>query len=253
MSRSGFSKTVKLAKNLIEDEKNWGEFEVSLLRKEPKAPLNNVPSRSGGIKEPLKVSEPQSVYAPELEAFKNEISGCKNCPLGNTRLNFVFGDGNPKAKLMFIGEGPGFDEDHQGIPFIGKAGQLLTKIIEAMGFQRSDVYIANVVKCHPMIDPTDPEKRSNDRAPSPEEITSCIGYLKKQIELIKPQVICVLGNVAAKALLNTETGISKLRGNFMEYNGIKVMPTYHPAALLRSPGLKKDTWEDMKKVRDILK
>jgi DNA polymerase len=165
----------------------------------------------------------------------------------------VFGTGNPKAELLFIGEGPGFDEDHKGEPFVGRAGQLLTKIIESIGLKREEVYIANIVKCHPVIDPTDPEKRGNDRPPTPEEISSCLHFLEEQIELIKPKVICVLGNSAARTLLATEEGISKLRGVFREYRGFKLMPTYHPAALLRNPSLKKDVWEDMKLIRAALK
>ncbi|MCB4791090.1 MAG: uracil-DNA glycosylase [Elusimicrobia bacterium] len=246
MKRQEFSKILKLAKASILDEKNWGEFEV-ITKPSPKKPAKDELPK---IAKPEK-KEPGNVNN-ELDDFNKKISGCKKCPLGETRLNFVFGVGNPNAKLMFIGEGPGFDEDHQGVPFVGKAGQLLTKIIEAMGFNRNDVYICNIVKCHPMIDSGDPEKRGNDRPPGLEEINSCIGYLEKQIEIIRPDCICVLGNVAAKALLKTETGISKLRGTFCEYNGIKVMPTYHPAALLRTPSLKKDVWEDMKKVRNEL-
>ncbi|MBI4223502.1 MAG: uracil-DNA glycosylase, partial [Deltaproteobacteria bacterium] len=166
---------------------------------------------------------------------------CKRCRLCEGRKTIVFGVGNPKAELMFIGEGPGRDEDIQGEPFVGRAGQLLTKIIEAMGMKRSDVYIGNIVKCRP------PE----NRAPLPDEIETCIPFLHQQIDSIKPKVIVCLGAVAYQALLKTEQSISRMRGQWQEYKGIKIMPTYHPAYLLRNPEAKKSVWEDMKKVRDL--
>lgn len=237
MKRSSFGKLLKLTKNYLEDQKTWGEFEVMIQKRNAK------PGESGAT----------ATQTLTLEEFHRQISKCKKCPLGKTRLNIVPGDGNPKARLMFIGEGPGYDEDHHGLPFVGRAGQLLTKIIESIGVRRKDVFIANVVKCHPMIDPSDPEKRGNDRPPAPEEIAECKPYLDTQIRIIKPDFICVLGSVAAKALLEVETGISRLRGKFYEYNGVQVMPTYHPAALLRNASLKKDVWEDMKKLRDAIR
>ncbi|MBU0683622.1 MAG: uracil-DNA glycosylase [Candidatus Omnitrophota bacterium] len=170
-----------------------------------------------------------------LEEFNKKISTCCNCPLGQTRINFVFGEGSPNAKLMFIGEAPGGDEDKQGRPFVGRAGQLLTKIIEAIGLKREDVFIANIIKCRP------PQNRN----PLPSEIAACSPYLLKQIELIKPKVICALGKFSAQTLLETETSISRLRGKFYDYHGIKLMPTYHPAYLLRNSSGKKDVWEDM--------
>jgi uracil-DNA glycosylase len=145
-----------------------------------------------------------------------------------------------------VGEGPGFDEDHQGRPFIGKAGQLLTKIIEAMKFSREEVYIANIVKCHPMINPKNPELRGNDRPPEKEETETCMPYLLEQIELIDPEIICTLGNPSSQALLGTPETISKIRGRIFEFRGRKLIPTYHPAALLRNPGLKAPVWSDMK-------
>ena len=144
---------------------------------------------------------------------------------------------------MFIGEGPGYEEDKQGRPFVGRAGQLLTKMIEAMGLKREDVYIANIVKCRP----------PGNRNPFREEVASCISYLKKQIEIVSPEVIVCLGSVAATYLLNIDKQISKIRGEFLKYNGISVMPTFHPAYLLRNPGKKKEAWEDLKKVVNILK
>ena len=178
----------------------------------------------------------------ELEALKKEVLKCARCGLAKTRLNVVFGSGDPKASLMFVGEAPGADEDAQGLPFVGRAGQLLTKIIEAMGLKRDDVYIANILKCRP------PE----NRAPLPEEISACQDNVARQIDVIRPKAICTLGKFASQTLLNTPIPISELRGNFYEYNGIKVMPTYHPAYLLRNPGDKKLVWSDMKKIMELL-
>jgi uracil-DNA glycosylase family 4 len=179
----------------------------------------------------------------DLDSLKAEISNCKRCSLHKTRHNTVLGAGNPRAELMFIGEAPGEDEDLQGLPFVGRAGQLLTKIIEAMGLKRSDIYIANILKCRP----------PNNRPPLPNEIEECEDILKKQIDIIKPKIICTLGKFASQTLLRTEITISALRGNFKEYNGIKLMPTFHPAYLLRNPNDKKLVWADMKKIMKELK
>lgn len=178
-----------------------------------------------------------------LDELKREVLKCKSCSLAKTRLNVVFGSGNPKAALMFVGEAPGSDEDKQGLPFVGRAGQLLTKIIEAMGLRREDVYIANILKCRP----------PDNRAPLPEEIKACQENVRRQIAIIKPKVICTLGKFASQTLLNTETTISSLRGKFHEYEGVKVMPTFHPAYLLRNPQDKKLVWEDMKKITKELR
>ena len=174
----------------------------------------------------------------DLEPLRQEALTCKRCSLCKTRHNVVFGAGDPKAGLMFIGEAPGADEDIQGLPFVGRAGQLLTKIIEAMGMTRDDVYIANILKCRP----------PNNRVPLPSEIAECEHIVKKQVDIIRPKVICTLGKFASQTLLRTETPISVLRGHFQEYNGIKVMPTFHPAYLLRNPNDKKLVWQDMKKI-----
>ncbi len=188
-------------------------------------------------------AEPARVGKSDLGSMAKELSACKNCDLHKTRHNVVFGSGNPKANLMFIGEAPGEDEDLQGLPFVGRAGQLLTKIIEAMGFKRQDVYIANILKCRP----------PNNRMPLPAEILACEDNLKAQIDTIKPRVICALGKFASQTLLkDTRTTISALRGKFQEYNGIKVMPTFHPAYLLRNPQDKILVWEDMKKIKKAL-
>jgi DNA polymerase len=178
-----------------------------------------------------------------LEALRSEVMRCRKCGLSSTRRHVVFGSGDPKARLMFIGEAPGEDEDIQGLPFVGRAGQLLTKIIEAMGLTRDRVYIANILKCRP----------PNNRAPLPDEIEACAGNVRRQVEIINPKVICTLGKFASQTLLETQTPISALRGKFKEYGGIKVMPTFHPAYLLRNPPDKKLVWEDMKKIMKELK
>lgn len=174
--------------------------------------------------------------------LKNQVESCNACSLSKTRKKVVFGEGNICAKLMFVGEAPGYEEDIQGKPFVGEAGMLLTKIIEAMGLKREDVYICNILKCRP------PQNRN----PLPEEIPLCSKYLYKQIEYIKPEIICGLGKFASQTLLNTDISISKLRGNWHSFRGIRFMPTFHPAYLLRNPGSKKIVWQDMKKIMEIL-
>jgi uracil-DNA glycosylase family 4 len=174
-----------------------------------------------------------------LEELRTFIGDCRRCKLWSGRTNLVFGVGNPKAKLMFVGEGPGRDEDLQGEPFVGRAGQLLTDIItKGMGLRRKDVYIANVVKCRP------PQNRN----PEPDEVATCEPFLKKQVDIVRPQIIVALGKFAVQTLLQTTTPITRLRGNWHTYHGIKLMPTFHPAYLLRNPGDKKLVWEDIKKV-----
>jgi len=185
------------------------------------------------------VAESPVPDAASLEEFRARISECHKCPLGATRTHFVFGSGNPDADLMFVGEAPGEEEDLQGQPFVGRAGQLLTKMIEAMKLRREDVYIANVLKCRP----------PNNRTPLPSEMEQCKPYLDRQIALIRPKVICALGRVAAQALLNTGEGLNRLRGTFHDYRGVKVLVTYHPAALLRNPQWKTQSWDDLQKVR----
>jgi len=179
---------------------------------------------------------------PPLEALKKEVLSCKGCELYRTRRNVVFGAGNPKAKLMFVGEAPGMEEDLQGVPFVGRAGSLLTKVIESIGLKRKDIYIANVLKCRP----------PNNRNPLPTEILMCEQYLRKQIEIIKPVVICALGKFAAQTLLRSTVSITRLRGRFYDFQGTKLIPTFHPAYLLRNPHDKRLVWEDMKKIRKIL-
>lgn len=180
-----------------------------------------------------------------LQALFGPYRQCQQCPLATQgRAQVVFGVGNPYSKLMFVGEGPGRDEDKQGKPFVGRAGQLLDKIIEAMGFTRDDVYISNVVKCRP----------PSNRTPLPNESDSCKNLLLfKEIEIIQPKIICTLGATAAQALLGNDTRISNVRGQFKIFKDILVMPTYHPAYLLRNPAEKRTVWEDMKRVMEKFK
>jgi uracil-DNA glycosylase family 4 len=174
-----------------------------------------------------------------LDSIRQELGDCQRCRLHASRTRIVFGTGNPYAELVFIGEAPGREEDLQGEPFVGQAGQLLTRIIEAIGLSRQEVYITNVIKCRP------PENRN----PAPEEIAACEPFLIKQLAAIRPRLICALGTFAAQTLLKTEAKISALRGRFHVYQGIPLMPTYHPAFLLRNPQKKRDVWEDMKKLK----
>jgi len=171
----------------------------------------------------------------DLKTVREELGDCRRCRLWETRNKIVFGKGNESARLVFVGEAPGYEEDIQGIPFIGKAGQLLTRIIAAIGMKRDEVYLTNVVKCHP----------PRNRVPAHDEVACCYPFLARQLRIIRPQVICALGSAAARTLLNTEAGITTLRGTFRDWEGIPVMPTFHPAFLLRSPDRKRETWEDM--------
>lgn len=184
----------------------------------------------GGFQEPTSAS---------LESFRAEICECQKCPLGKTRLNFVYGVGNPNADLLFIGEAPGKNEDEQGEPFVGRAGKLLDKILEAIKFTREEIYIANILKCRPPA----------NRDPLPEEMNECFPYLKEQIAQIKPKIICALGRISAQALLDSKIPVGKLRGVWHSYQGIPLRVTYHPAALLRNPAFKHGCWEDVKIIR----
>jgi DNA polymerase len=221
----------------------WRERDARPRAPEPSEPFE--PS------EPLEPSEPSEPREPvstdpsqvllDLKSHIGDCTRCKLCKLG--RKQVVFGVGNPRAELMFVGEAPGADEDIQGEPFVGRAGQLLTKIIEAIQLKREDVYIANVIKCRP----------PGNRNPEPDEVATCEPFLFQQIDTIRPKVIVALGTFAAKALLKTESPISRIRGQVFAFRGgIKLIPTFHPAFLLRSPERKRDVWEDMKKVRALL-
>jgi len=199
-------------------------------------------SRAAALREQHRASARAPSGAPNkaaaLAALESELQPCNLCGLGAGRTKLVFGAGNPDADLMLIGEAPGYHEDRKGIPFIGPAGQLLTKIIEAIGLTRDQVYIGNVCKCRP----------PNNRTPRPDESAACFPFLRQQIEIIQPRIIVALGNPAMKALLDTRQGITRMRGRFVEWNGIEVMPTFHPSYLLRNPAAKRDVWDDMKKV-----
>ncbi len=178
-----------------------------------------------------------------LNKIREELGDCQRCPLAKTRTNLVFGAGNPDARLMFVGEAPGRDEDREGIPFVGRAGQLLTKIIQAINMTRDQVYIANILKCRP----------PNNRNPETEEIEKCYPFLQQQIKVIQPRIICALGAFAAQTLLQTKTPIGRLRGRGHPFNKHSlVIPTYHPAFLLRNPNKKRDVWEDMQLVMKLL-
>ena len=182
------------------------------------------------------------VTTETLEEIRNDLGDCQRCKLHRMRKTLVFGEGSPKAALMFVGEGPGYDEDVQGRPFVGKAGQLLTKIIQSIGLQREDAYIGNIIKCRP------PQNRN----PEPDEIEACHPFVLRQIQAIRPKIICALGTFAAQTLLKTSTKITALRGKVFDLDGIKVIPTYHPAYLLRNPEKKRETWEDMKQIIALL-
>ncbi|MDQ7837514.1 MAG: uracil-DNA glycosylase [Thermodesulfobacteriota bacterium] len=176
---------------------------------------------------------------PTLADVRRELGDCERCKLHKTRTNIVFGAGNEQAKLVFVGEGPGLDEDIQGEPFVGAAGQLLTRIIRAINLRREDVYICNIIKCRP----------PKNRNPEPDEIEACKPFVLKQLEVIRPRLICALGSVAAQALLETAAPIGILRGRFHSFRGVKLMPTYHPAYLLRNPAKKREVWEDMQMIQ----
>jgi uracil-DNA glycosylase len=184
----------------------------------------------------------EKIAGDTLLRVREDLGECTRCKLHSTRHTIVFGDGNPKAELMFVGEGPGADEDAQGLPFVGRAGKLLTQMIEAMGLQRRDVYICNVVKCRP------PENRQ----PEEDEVNTCSPFLLRQLEVINPKVIVCLGAVAAKTLLQTNRGISQFRGQWLEFRGRKLLATYHPAYLLRNPNAKGEVWKDLQKVMAVL-
>ena len=247
-------------KQIVDELNNYLEFRQSMGMKtipdqnietqksspeisEKKQPRTKpMPKTTSALNEDIiTIEEPAGLFDGKtmtLEEIREEIGDCTRCQLHEGRTNLVFGDGNTKARLMFVGEGPGRDEDMQGKPFVGRSGKLLTKIIEAMGLKREDVYIANVVKCRP----------PNNRTPEQSEMDTCEQFLFKQIRFIKPEVIVCLGATAAKSILKTKASLGSLRGKFHSYSGSKLMVSYHPAALLRNPNFKKPAWEDMQVV-----
>ena len=220
--------------------KNTISQEEDVIPQQPalESDLDNFDTHNEGKNVELSKSE----KIEELKKLEEQVKKCTKCDLCKNRTNVVFGTGDPDADLMFVGEAPGYYEDEQGEPFVGRAGQLLTKIIESIGMKRGDVYIANILKCRP------PENRN----PDANEIVMCSPHLIRQIEIIRPKIICALGTFAAQTLLNTKESIGKLRGKFFEYQNTKFLATYHPAYLLRNPGDKKKVWADIKKVRDFL-
>ena len=240
---------------IAEHLKFFGEMGVAGYRKDAAwaaraerssvvSPQSPVASSQSSIEGPEPEAQSlESGVVESLAAIREDIGECvrcKLCALG--RKQIVFGVGNPNADLMFVGEAPGRDEDIQGFPFVGRAGQKLTQIIEAIGLKREDVYIANVIKCRP------PENRN----PEPDEVEQCEPFLFRQVDTIKPKVIVALGTFAAKSLLKSNESISRLRGRVFEYRGAKLVPTFHPAFLLRNPSCRREVWEDMKKVRALL-
>ncbi len=208
------------------------------------APSPSLPSATSGSAAPRRPAAPparEEEREPPLEQLRRiraELGDCRRCGLAAGRTKIVFGSGSPESELMFIGEAPGHDEDLQGEPFVGAAGQLLTKMIEAMGLRRDEVYIANIIKCRP----------PGNRDPAPDEVARCEPFLREQIAAIAPRLIIAMGNHAAKTLLRTELGITRLRGRFHTYQGIPLRPTFHPAYLLRNPEQKRPAWEDLKAV-----
>jgi uracil-DNA glycosylase family 4 len=203
-----------------------------------KTPATFFPTAAG----PTLFEAADRIEGDTLEIIRTDLGECTRCKLHKTRNKIVFGDGSPKAELVFVGEGPGHDEDIQGLPFVGRAGKLLTQMIEAMSLQRKDVYICNVVKCRP------PENRMPER----DEIAACSPFLIRQIDAIRPKVIVCLGATAAQMLLNTNRSISAFRGEWLEYRGTRLLATYHPAYLLRNPAAKSEVWKDLQKVMAVL-
>jgi DNA polymerase len=227
--------------------RSGNELQAELLKsvKALKGYVLNQGSLSVGIewkKKPQAIKKSKDSLKNKEEQLKitcQEMANCQLCPLGKTRHNLVFGDGNPHAPIVFVGEAPGADEDEQGLPFVGRAGQLLTDIIvKGMKLERKDVYICNILKCRP----------PGNRNPLPDEICKCEPFLKKQLQIISPKIICALGTFAAQTLLKTDIPISALRGRFHSYEGKKLMPTYHPAYLLRNQSAKKPVWEDVQMI-----
>lgn len=220
----------------LQDLQRWGVDELYFDSNPPQAiPLcDNLDSATAAT---------TPCRAESLEEIRADLGECQRCPLERTRTNLVFGRGNPKASLVFVGEGPGRNEDEQGEPFVGEAGLLLDRILFAMGFEREDVYICNVIKCRP------PQNRN----PEVEEIAACEPFLKRQLDAINPSVLVALGKFAAQTLLQDKTPIGKLRGEWRTYNGIDLMPTFHPAYLLRNPKCKRELWRDMKQVMQRLR
>lgn len=238
------------ARVLLEREAGRGRERVVL---DSRPATMTLPGFEAPVPEPIPAFAPPPVSTPafaprgdlpdDLGTLQRLVSECRKCGLCQTRTNTVFSDGSATARLVFIGEAPGRDEDLRGLPFVGRAGQLLDKMIAAIDLRRDEVFICNVLKCRP------PENRT----PAPGEVEQCLPYLEQQLALVRPALICALGLSAAQALLQTKASMASLRGRTFEYRGIPLIPTYHPAALLRNPGLKREAWTDMQRVRDTLR
>lgn len=238
-------KILKTQKEIFGDEL-FTETNISIKKNTAKtkksAPVG-IEKRKTEKPNKIEVSLPDEPFqkSESIVELESLIHNCQNCSLGATRNKFVFGDGNPNADIMIIGEAPGAEEDKQGVPFVGRAGKLLTDILHAIQISREEIYIANILKCRPPA----------NRNPSPSEMEACMPYLEKQIELIKPKMILLLGLVAANGLLKLKTSLTKMRGNIYELHGVKTMVTYHPAALLRNPNWKRGTWEDVQQFKKL--
>lgn len=228
MAEDPFSELKDLVVSLTE----WLKYQRRLGR------LGERQAAAPRAQEPARVIE----MFPTLTEVRQELGDCKRCKLARGRTHIVFGDGAPQAALMFIGEGPGEEEDLQGLPFVGAAGKVLNNLLTKLGLKREEVYIGNVVKCRP---------RGN-RDPEPDEITACLPFIKKQINAIRPRIIVTLGRIATQALLNTQTPLTRLRGRWQRYRQIPLMPTFHPSYLLRFPRERHKTWEDMQRVMELL-
>ncbi|HVO32294.1 MAG TPA: uracil-DNA glycosylase [Elusimicrobiota bacterium] len=287
------------ARQLVEQERVWGEAMLAAKTADGDAGKaghavsapSPSPAAVSASNPPIAAAEASPKKTEDLARLYERYKDCVRCSLGRTRIKFVFGVGSPDAPVLFIGEGPGYEEDRRGEPFVGKAGQLLDKIMASIGLSRqTNAYIANIVKCHPMANPQTPEARGNDRPPSPEEVETCSPILLEQIAILQPRVIVTLGSPSTRMILKTKDGITQLRGRFFPFavdafyperasdaelfgsgeqrraqaspkisptvrerlRQIQVLPTYHPAALLRNPNLKPETWTDMKLLRDTL-
>ncbi len=223
--------TIEAVKDTLRQMADWGS-----------RGFDPTPETLGTLKRWSAPDTPAKPVSETLDDIRDHLGDCQRCRLSSGRTHIVFGQGNPEARLVFVGEGPGADEDRQGLAFVGAAGQLLTKIITAMNLTREEVYICNVIKCRP----------PGNRNPEADEIESCRPFLERQLTAIDPEVICTLGSFAAQTLLGTTAPISRLRGRFHTYNGIKLMPTYHPAYLLRNPDQKRAVWEDVQKIMTLL-
>jgi uracil-DNA glycosylase family 4 len=290
---SDVKKLIADTKQWVEQERVWDDSLYAKGRPEPQvrqaSPPAPLPKGEGGRR-----PGEASLKSAALQSLYEKYKDCTRCPLGNTRIKFVFGVGPADAEVVFIGEGPGYEEDRRGEPFVGKAGQLLDKMLEAIQMsRRTNAYIANIVKCHPMANPQTPEARGNDRAPYPDEVETCAPILLRQIAVIQPRIIVTLGSPSTKMILRTKDGITGLRGKLFPFPAdafypesaaaaldmfeqnpgaqdadsrppevdpptrealrrIQVLPTYHPAALLRNPNLKPESWADLKLLRDTL-